>query len=88
MENMDDRSLLVSEALPGTKPGSTIRDVYEYLAQGRVLTTLDAVVSNRTVCLTKYISILKKQYGIGIKDQWIRIRISKKKKIKQYWLPR
>lgn len=86
MEKMDDHSLFVSEALPGTQPGSTIRDVYEYLAQGRGLTTLDAVVSNRTVCLTKYISILRNQYGIGIKDQWI--KIGKKKKIKQYWLPR
>lgn len=86
MEKMDDRSLLASEALPGTRPGSTIRDVYEYLAQGRVLTTLDAVVSNRTVCLTKYISILRNQYGICIKDHWI--KISKKKKIKQYWLPK
>lgn len=86
MENMDDRSLFVSEALPGTQPGSTIRDIYEYLAQGRVLTTLDAVVSNRTVCLTKYISVLRNQYGIVIKDQWI--KIGKKKKIKQYWLPR
>jgi len=86
MEKMDDRNLFISEALPGTQPGSTIRDVYEYLAQGRVLTTLDAVVSNRTVCLTKYISILRNQYGIGIKDQWI--KLSKKKKIKQYWLPK
>ncbi|OCW94291.1 hypothetical protein A9168_07515 [Macellibacteroides sp. HH-ZS] len=86
MEKMDDRSLFVSEALPGTQPGSTIRDIYEYLAQGRVLTTLDAVISNRTVCLTKYISVLRNQYGIGIKDQWI--KISKKKKIKQYWLPK
>ena len=86
MENMDDRSLFVSEALPGTQPGSTIRDIYEYLAQGRVLTTLDAVVSNRTVLLTKYISVLRNQYGIVIKDQCI--KIGKKKKIQQYWLPR
>lgn len=44
MEKMDDRNLFISEVLPGTQPGSTLRDVYEYLAQGRVLTTLDAVV--------------------------------------------
>ena len=84
MENMDDRSLFVSEALPGTQPGSTIRDIYEYLAQGRVLTTLDAVISNRTVCLTKYISVLRNQYGIFIKDQWI--TLGNPKRIKQYFI--
>lgn len=84
MENMDDRSLFVSEALPGTQPGSTIRDIYEYLAQGRVLTTLDAVISNRTVCLTKYISVLRNQYGIGINDQWI--TLGNRKRIKQYFI--
>jgi len=84
MENMDDRSLFVSEALPGTQPGSTIRDIYEYLAQGRVLTTLDAVISNRTVCLTKYISVLRNQYGIVIKDQWI--TLGNRKRIKQYFI--
>ncbi len=86
MEKMDDRNLFISEVLPGTQPGSTLRDVYEYLAQGRVLTTLDAVVSNRTVCLTKYISILRNQYGIDIKDRWI--KLGNRKKIKQYWLPK
>jgi hypothetical protein len=86
MEKMDDRNLFISEVLPGTQPGSTLRDVYEYLAQGRVLTTLDAVVSNRTVCLTKYISILRNRYGIDIKDRWI--KLGNRKKIKQYWLPK
>lgn len=84
MERMDDRNLFISEALPGTQPGSTLRDVYEYLAQGRVLTTLDAVISNRTVCLTKYISVLRNQYGIGIKDQWI--KLGNRKRIKQYFI--
>lgn len=85
MEKMDDQNLFTSETLPGAQPGSTIRDIYEYLAQGRVLTTLDAVVSNRTVCLAKYISLLRNKYGVDIKDQWI--TLGNRKRIKQYWIP-
>lgn len=84
MENMDDRSLFVSEALPGTQPGSTIRDIYECLVLGRVLTSLDAVNDNRTVCLVKYISELRNKYGIDIKDKWI--TLGNRKRIKQYFI--
>ncbi len=84
MENMDDRSLFVSEALPGTQPGSTIRDIYACLVQGRVLTSLDAVNENRTVDLGKYISELRNKYGIVIKDQWI--TLGNRKRIKQYFI--
>lgn len=76
--------LSVMEALPGTQSGSDIQQIYEYLASGRVLTSLDAVFSNHTVCLGKYISILRNKYGIVIHDEWV--KISKRKKVKQYWL--
>ena len=81
---MDDRNLFTSEVLPGAQPGTILYDIYEHLAQGHVLTTLDAVVSNRTVCLSTYISMLRKKYGIEINDQWI--TLSNNKKIKQYWI--
>lgn len=76
--------LSASEALPGTQSGSDIQCIYDYLAMGRVLTTLDAVFSNHTVCLGKYISILRNKYGIAIKDEWI--QVSKRKRVKQYWI--
>ncbi|MFR9556114.1 MAG: hypothetical protein SNH99_01850 [Rikenellaceae bacterium] len=76
--------LSAADALPGTKEGSDIRLIYTYLAEGRILTTLDAVFSNHTVCLGKYISLLRNKYNITVKDRWI--RISKRKQVKQYWL--
>lgn len=76
--------LLASEALPGTRAGSDLQSVYESLAAGNVLTTLDAVFTNNTVCLTKYISLLRNKYGIPVKDKWV--KISERKQIKQFWL--
>ena len=76
--------LSASEALPGTQSGSDIQCVYEALASGQTLTSLDAVFSNHTVCLTKYISLLRNKYGIPVKDKWK--QISKRKKIKEFWL--
>ena len=70
-------------ALPGTKEGSDIRSVYLMLAHGRRLTSLDAVKANHTVCLPKYISLLRNKYNIFIYDEWI--RISKTKRVKQYF---
>lgn len=72
------------DPLPGTRTDSIINDIYRYLAKGRVLTTLDAVVSNQTVDLGKYISLLRNKYNINIKDQWI--ELDNQKRIKQYWL--
>lgn len=84
VNNPTSHRLSATEALPGTQPGSDIQQIYDYLACGRVLTSLDAVFSNHTVCLGKYISILRNKYGIAIKDKWI--KVSKRKKVKQYWL--
>lgn len=86
MEQSNNKTvrLSASEALPGTQSGSDIQCIYDYLAKGRVLTTLDAVFSNHTVCLGKYISILRNKYGIAIKDEWI--QVSKRKRVKQYWI--
>lgn len=73
-----------SEAMPGTRPDSTITALYERLRAGEVLTTLDGVFSDRTVCLGKYISLMRNKYSIPVKDKWV--RISEKKSIKRYWL--
>ncbi len=84
VSNTNPHRMSAAEALPGTEPGSDIRQIYDYLARGRILTSIDAVFSNNTVCLPKYISILRNKYGITIKDKWI--QVSKRKKVKQYWL--
>ena len=72
------------KALPGTKADSILNDVYRHLLRGNILTTLDAVFSNRTVCLAKYISILRSKYNVQIADRWI--TLSSKKHIKEYWI--
>lgn len=73
-----------SDELPGVTDDSDLRSIYNDLKNGKVLTTLDTVYSNRTVCLTKYISILRNKYGVDISDKWI--KVSKRKKVKQYWI--
>ena len=70
MEKFVDYIPTAEEALPGTKENSDIRGIYKALASGRSLTALDAVFSNHTVCLGKYISILRTKYNIPIKDEW------------------
>ena len=75
----------VDEALPGTKENSDIRGIYKALASGRSLTALDAVFSNHTVCLGKYISILKNKYNIPIKDEWVTVG-DRQKRVKRFWL--
>jgi hypothetical protein len=72
------------KALPGTKADSILNDVYRHLLRGNILTTLDAVFSNRTVCLAKYISVLRSKYNVQIADRWI--TLSSKKHIKEYWI--
>lgn len=72
------------KALPGTKADSILNDVYRHLLRGNILTTLDAVFCNKTVCLTKYVSVLKNKYNVPICDKWI--TLSSKKHIKQYWI--
>lgn len=74
-----------TEAMPGTCPGSDICKIYDHLASNKSLTTLDAVINNNTVCLTKYISIMRKKYGIKIKDEWVRVGM-KQKRVKRYWM--
>jgi hypothetical protein len=70
--------------LPGVKNDSDLRKIYNHLKAGYTLTTLDAVFSNNTVCLGKYISILRNKYGIAIKDKWL--QVSEKKRVKQYFI--
>jgi hypothetical protein len=77
-------TMSASEAMPGTRVGSDIQSIYDYLASGRILTSLDAVFSNHTVCLVKYISVMRNKYGLNIKSR--RITVSKRKHINEYWI--
>lgn len=81
---MDETTGQLNEILPGTQPGSTINGIYTMLKQGCILTTLDAVISNRTVNLTKYISLLRLKYGVPVRDQWV--ELPNKKRVKQFWI--
>lgn len=85
MEKFIDYVPSVEEALSGTKENSDIRSVYQALASGRFLTALDAVFSNHTVCLTKYISILRTKYNIPIKDEWVTVG-ERQKRVKRFWI--
>ena len=85
MEKFIDYVPSVEEALPGTKENSDIRSVYQALASGRFLTALDAVFSNHTVSLTKYISILRTKYNIPIKDEWVTVG-ERQKRVKRFWI--
>lgn len=70
--------------LPGTHAESDINRIYERLLAGNTITSLDAVFKNNTICLTKYISILRNKYRIPIKDRWV--KVSKRKHVKEYWI--
>ena len=72
------------DPLDGVRYDSTLRAVYDRLTAGDKLTSLHAVKSERTVCLAKYISILRNKYGIIIRDKWL--KISKRKHVKLYWI--
>ena len=70
--------------LPGVTDDSDLRRIHNDLKAGKILTSLHAVTSIRTVNLTKYLSILRKKYGVVICDRWI--QVSKRKRVKQYWI--
>ncbi len=72
------------DPLPGVSPDSDLRSIYDELKAGKVLTSLDAVRSCRTVNLPTYISTLRKKYGIAISDRWV--QVSKRKKVKEYYM--
>jgi hypothetical protein len=74
----------VIETLHGTRSDSIINDVYSLLQKGAVLTTLDAVNQNRTVCLTKYVSLLRLRHNIPVQSRWI--QLTNRKRIKQFWI--
>lgn len=79
----NDHSIAI-ENLPGTRSDSIINDVYSLLQKGAVLTTLDAVNHNRTVCLTKYVSLLRHRHNIPVQSRWI--QLTNRKRIKQFWI--
>ena len=71
--------------LPGVKPDSDLRSIYDDLKAGKTLSSLGAVRNNHTVELTKYISVLRLKYGVRIADKWI--KVGKRKRVKLYWIP-
>lgn len=72
--------------LTGAKPDSTIRHIYNALFDGKRLTSLDALGLCNTICLNRYICILRNKYGVAIKDKWL--QLPNGKRVKQYWIER
>lgn len=72
------------QTLPKTRPESIINDVYKKLLAGKVLTSLDGVNASKTVCLCKYVSLLRLKYNIPVQDRWI--TLANDKRIKEFYL--
>ena len=72
--------------LTGTKPDSTIRHIYNALYDGKRITSLDALGLCNTICLNRYICILRNKYVVAIKDKWL--QLPNGKRVKQYWIER
>lgn len=72
--------------LPGAMKTSDITHIYHRLLNGETITSLDSVRKSHTVCLTKYISILRNKYDIPVVGRWV--KVSKRKRVKLYSLPR
>jgi hypothetical protein len=72
--------------LTGAKPDSTIRHIYNALYDGKRITSLDALGLCNTICLNRYICILRNKYGVAIKDKWL--QLPNGKRVKQYWIER
>lgn len=83
--NKSQSKKTAAEAMPGSKPGTILHGIYNYLMERGSITTLDAVFCNQTVCLAKYISIMRDKYGINIKDEWVHVGM-KQKRVKKYTL--
>ena len=72
--------------LTGARPDSTIRHIYNALYDGKRITSLDALGLCNTICLNRYICILRNKYGVAIKDKWL--QLPNGKRVKQYWIER
>lgn len=72
--------------LPGAKTTSDISAIYQRLLRGETITSLDSVYKSHTVCLTKYVSVLRNKYNIPVVGRWV--KVSKRKRVKLYNLPR
>lgn len=77
-----------ADPLPGVKATSDLRRIFNDLMAGRVLTGLDAVKAQRTICLTTYISRLRKRYGIPVQAREIEVAASegRAKRVNEYWI--
>ncbi|MFR9556105.1 MAG: hypothetical protein SNH99_01895 [Rikenellaceae bacterium] len=74
----------IFDPIAGVRADSDIRSIYNDLVAGKILSSLSSVKNNHTVELTKYISVLRRKYGISIEDKWI--TVSKRKRVKIYWI--
>lgn len=81
---MEGKDFNVCEALPGVRPNSDLMTIYVDMMNGKTLSSLDAVRSNHTVNLTKYVSVLRQKYGIDVKDRWVKTPSGKR--VKLYWI--
>lgn len=72
------------ERLSGTKPGSTLNRVYSDLLKGEVLTSLQGLIENQTMHLGKYISLLRNDHNVPVKDRWVHVKSGKR--VKEYFL--
>lgn len=77
-----------TDPLPGVRSTSDLRRIFNALLAGRVLTGLEAVKGQNTICLPTYISLLRRRYGIPVKDRRIEVAAAqgKTKRVKEYWL--
>lgn len=85
MDSMMEHSKLPL-ALPGTKANSDISQIYLRLLRGDIITSMDAVFADHTICLTQYISIMRRKFNIPVQDEWM--KVCKRKKVKKYWIAR
>ena len=77
-----------ADPLPGVKAHSDLRHIFNDLMDGRILTGLDAVRGQNTICLTTYISRLRQRYGIPVQGRTIEVQAShgRTKRVNEYWL--
>ncbi len=77
-----------ADPLPGVKATSDLRQIFNDLMAGRVLTSLDAVRGQNTTYLTTYISRLRQRFGIPVQVRSIEVPAShgRTKRVNEYWI--
>lgn len=70
--------------LPGVKPRSIIRAIWNALKSGRALTSLATLQDFGTLCLAQRVSDLRNDYHKPISDRWV--ELSNGKRVKEYYV--